>query len=157
MPSRKYAAYKPAAPYFNLVRGALGDLVDGEHFFDVVTEDTIYEVLYDVPGWPRIIRGRADLMAQFRGYVRNIAASICRQSDYSQHRRRPGRRHRIRGPWNDPRDRREVQQSVLLDHQDEEPEDRALERLHGLPRGVERTNGACPIKACIPNNQERLS
>ena len=68
-----YAAYEPAAPYFNLVRGALGDLVDGEHFFDVVTDDIIYEVLYDFPGWPRVIQGRAVLMTQFRGYVDIIA------------------------------------------------------------------------------------
>jgi len=67
-----YKAYKAAAPYFNLVRGALGDLVDGEHFFDIVAADVVYEVRYDFPGWPRIIRGRADLMAQFRGYVDNI-------------------------------------------------------------------------------------
>jgi uncharacterized protein len=73
MPNSKYAAYAPAAPYFDLVRGALGDLVDGEHFFDIVTDDTVYEVLYDVAGWPRIIRGRADLMAAFSGYVDNIA------------------------------------------------------------------------------------
>ena len=72
MPNPKYAAYAAAAPYFNLVRGALGDLVDGEHFFDVVTDDLVYEVLYDVPGWPRIIRGRAELMAQFRGYCDSI-------------------------------------------------------------------------------------
>ncbi len=72
MPSPKYAAYQAAAPYFDLVRGALGDLVDGEHFFDSVADDVIYEVLYDVPGWPRVIRGRADLMAQFRGYCDNI-------------------------------------------------------------------------------------
>lgn len=72
MPSRKYAAYEPAAPYFNLVRDALGDLVQGEHFFDVITEDTIYEVRYEVAGWPRIIRGRTDLMAQFRGYCDHI-------------------------------------------------------------------------------------
>jgi uncharacterized protein len=71
MPS-KYAAYKPADPYFNLIRKALGDLVDGEHFFDVVTDDTIYEVLYEV-GWPRVIRGRNDLMAAFKGYVESIA------------------------------------------------------------------------------------
>ena len=32
MPSRKYDVYKPAKPYFDLVRGALGDLVEGEHF-----------------------------------------------------------------------------------------------------------------------------
>ena len=73
MPKPKYAAYKPADPYFNLVRGALGDLVDGEHFFDVMTDDTLYEVLYDVPGWPRIIKGRTALMAAFRGYVDKIA------------------------------------------------------------------------------------
>jgi uncharacterized protein len=70
--SRPYAAYKPAAPYFDLVRGALGDLVDGEHFFDVVDEHTVYEVLYDLGGWPRIVRGRTDLMARFRGYVEAI-------------------------------------------------------------------------------------
>ena len=68
MSKPKYAAYKAADPYFNLVRRALGDLVDGEHFFDIVTDDTIYEVLYDL-GWPRVIRGRADLMNAFRGYV----------------------------------------------------------------------------------------
>ena len=68
MPNPKYAAYEPAGPYFDLVRGALGNLVDGEHFFDIVNEDTIYEVLYDL-GWPRVIRGRTDLMNAFRGYV----------------------------------------------------------------------------------------
>ena len=58
----KYAAYKPADPYFNLVRRALGDLVDGEHFFGIVAEDIVYEVLYDVAGWPRVIQGRPYLM-----------------------------------------------------------------------------------------------
>lgn len=73
MPNPKYAAYAPAAPYFDLVRSALGGLVDGIHFFDVLTDQTIYEVLYEVPGWPRIIKGRTDLMAAFRSYVDNIA------------------------------------------------------------------------------------
>jgi len=72
MPNPKYAAYQASKPYFELVRGALGDLVDGEHFFDIVTGDVVYEVLYDFPGWPRIIRGRADLMAKFRAYGDHI-------------------------------------------------------------------------------------
>ncbi len=72
MPNADYAAYERAAPYFDLVRHALGDLVDGEHFFDVVTDHSIYEVRYEVPGWPRIIKGRTGLMAAFRGYVDNI-------------------------------------------------------------------------------------
>lgn len=72
MQSPKYAAYEAARPYFDLVRGALGDLVDGEHFFDIVTDDIVYEVLYDFAGWPRIIQGRADLMTHFRGYCDNV-------------------------------------------------------------------------------------
>jgi uncharacterized protein len=72
MSNSKYAAFEAAGPYFDLVRAALGDLVDGEHFFDIVADDVVYEVLYDFPGWPRTIQGRADLMAQFRGYADNI-------------------------------------------------------------------------------------
>jgi ketosteroid isomerase-like protein len=30
-------------------------------------------VLYEVPGWPRLIRGRTELMAAFKGYVKIIA------------------------------------------------------------------------------------
>jgi ketosteroid isomerase-like protein len=73
MANPKYAAYEPAAPYFDLVRGALGDLVDGEHFFDAISDDVVYEVLYEIAGWPRVIRGRTGLMAAFRGYVENVA------------------------------------------------------------------------------------
>jgi ketosteroid isomerase-like protein len=72
MPNIEYAAYEAARPYFDLVRGALGDLVDGEHFFDIITDDVVYEVLYDFPGWPRIVQGRTQLLAQFRGYGDSI-------------------------------------------------------------------------------------
>ena len=71
MPDSKYAAYAGAEPYFALVRNALGDLVDGEHFFDVVADDIAYEVRYDL-GWPRVVRGRSDLMDQFKGYVGSV-------------------------------------------------------------------------------------
>jgi uncharacterized protein len=71
MPKRKYAAYAGAAPYFTLIRKALGDFVDGEHFFDVVADDIAYLVRYDL-GWPRVVRGRAELMNQFEGYVDSI-------------------------------------------------------------------------------------
>jgi ketosteroid isomerase-like protein len=71
MPSRSYTAFKHVEPYFDLARGALGDLVEGAHFFDVVDEKTVYEVLYDL-GWPRVIRGRTALMEQFRDYAKGI-------------------------------------------------------------------------------------
>lgn len=71
MPQANYSTYAGAEPYFALVRKALGDLVDGEHFFDVVADDIAYEVRYDL-GWPRVVRGRAELMHQFKGYVGSI-------------------------------------------------------------------------------------
>ncbi len=71
MPSKKYSAYEGAEPYFDLVRRGLGDLVDGEHFFDIIVDDIAYEVRYDL-GWPRVDLGRADLMRQFEGYVGSI-------------------------------------------------------------------------------------
>jgi uncharacterized protein len=72
MSSPKYTVYEGAKPYFDLVREALGELVDGGHFFDIVADDAVYEVLYDFPGWPRIIEGRAELMARFKAYCNNI-------------------------------------------------------------------------------------
>jgi ketosteroid isomerase-like protein len=68
----EYTAYEASKPYFDLVRGSLGDLVDGEHFFDIVADDVVYEVLYDFPGWPRVVQGRPALVAQFRGYGDSI-------------------------------------------------------------------------------------
>jgi ketosteroid isomerase-like protein len=73
MRNPKYAVYNGAEPYFNLVRRALGDLVDGDHFFDIVADNVVYEVLCEITGWPRVIRGRAGLMAQFGGYCDNVA------------------------------------------------------------------------------------
>jgi uncharacterized protein len=72
MPNPRYTEYRAADPYFNLVRGELGERVDGDHFFDIVSDDVVYEVLYKFPGWPRVVRGRAHLMAQFKSYGDNI-------------------------------------------------------------------------------------
>ena len=143
MPSRMYAAYKPVAPYFELARRALGDLVDGAHFFDLVDDNTVYEVLYDL-GWPRVIRGRTALMAQFRAYAENIEKHRGSSRD-AQDGRRTCRGHRIRGPWIAPGDGHRVQQPLLLDHSGGKPQDRPLAGLHGLARGVERVERAQPV------------
>src|ERR1700733_14514249 len=71
MPSKKYPDYGGAEAYFEVLRTVHWDLVDGEHFFDVVADDIAYEVRYDL-GWPRVIRGRASLMNQFGGYVGSV-------------------------------------------------------------------------------------
>ena len=68
----KYAAFAALDPFFGVIQRGLAGLVDGEHFFDTFAEDALFESLYDFPGWPRRIRGRADLMDRLSGYGGNI-------------------------------------------------------------------------------------
>ena len=72
MPTTKYAAFDALRPFFELVQKGLNDLVDGQHYFDTIADDALFEFLYDFPGWPRTIRGRATLMDQFSGYGKSI-------------------------------------------------------------------------------------
>ena len=72
MTNQKYSDFNPVKPYFDLVRSALGDRVQGEHFFDCASDNIVYEVLYEFPGWPRVIKGKADLMESFQGYGKHI-------------------------------------------------------------------------------------
>jgi ketosteroid isomerase-like protein len=50
----------------------LSGLVDGEHYFDTFADDAIFESRYHFPGWPLIIRGRANLVASLAGYGKTI-------------------------------------------------------------------------------------
>jgi ketosteroid isomerase-like protein len=72
MAKSKYAEFEALKPYTDLMRKGLGDLVDGDHFFDTIEEKALFEFLYEFPGWPRTIRGRANLMDAYSGYGENI-------------------------------------------------------------------------------------
>jgi ketosteroid isomerase-like protein len=47
-------------------------LPPGCDYFDTIAEDAAFEFLYEFPGWPRTIRGRAELMAVYSGYGNSI-------------------------------------------------------------------------------------
>jgi len=68
----KPAGFRALDPLFEIIQKGLEGLVEGEHFFDAIADDALFEFRYDFPGWPKTIRGRADLMAQFSGYGNNI-------------------------------------------------------------------------------------
>jgi ketosteroid isomerase-like protein len=68
----KYTDHKSLTPFFEVILEGLQGLVHGEHFYDTIAEDAVFEFLYDIPGWPRIIRGRASLVDQFSGYGDSI-------------------------------------------------------------------------------------
>jgi ketosteroid isomerase-like protein len=72
MPKAEYAIFEALNPFFNVVLSGLKGLVDGEDYFDIFAEDAIFESRYQFPGWPREIRGRANLMASLAGYGKTI-------------------------------------------------------------------------------------
>ena len=67
-----YSGFKALDPFFDVVMEGLSTFVDGEHYFDTLADNVLFEFLYEFPGWPRTTRGRAGLMALYAGYGRNI-------------------------------------------------------------------------------------
>jgi ketosteroid isomerase-like protein len=72
MTKDEYAVFEALNPFFKVVQKGLRGLVDGKHYFDTFSEDTLFESRYQFPGWPVTIRGRANLMASFSGYGKTI-------------------------------------------------------------------------------------
>jgi uncharacterized protein len=72
MPKTEYAAHDALTPFFAVVMKGLTGLVDGEHYFDTFADDAIFESRYHFPGWPLLIRGRANLVASLAGYGKTI-------------------------------------------------------------------------------------
>ena len=72
MPKAEYAVFEALNPFFEIVQKGLSGLVDGEHYFDTIADDAIFEFRYHFPGWPLSIQGRANLMARYSGYGKNI-------------------------------------------------------------------------------------
>ena len=72
MPKSDYAAFRALDPFFEVVMEGLSKFVDGEHYFDTLHDDVLFEFRYDFPGLPQVTRGRAELVALYSGYGNNI-------------------------------------------------------------------------------------
>ena len=68
----KYKAFAALNPFFEIVQQGLAGQVDGDHYFDTIAEDAVFEFRYVFPGWPQKLRGRKELMALYDGYGNNI-------------------------------------------------------------------------------------
>jgi len=67
-----YSAFRALDPFFSVVMEGLSKYTDGEHYFDTLADDVLFEFRYRTPGWPELIRGRADLMSLYSGYGNSI-------------------------------------------------------------------------------------
>ena len=67
--NRNHPAFnKNAVPFFNIIMEGLKGEVDGEHFWDAVAENAVFEFLYNFPGFANKIEGRKAYMDWFAGY-----------------------------------------------------------------------------------------
>ena len=60
---------KNAEPFFSIIMAGLKKEVDGEHFWDAVAENAVFEFLYNFPGFANKIKGRKAYMDWFAGYT----------------------------------------------------------------------------------------
>src|ERR1700738_3358830 len=67
-PSRT-AIIKPALdPFFDIVMQGLAGTVDGDHYFDTIADDAVFEFRYVFPDFPTRVEGRNALIALYSGY-----------------------------------------------------------------------------------------
>jgi len=55
-------------PFFRVIEQGLAGFVDGEHFFDLLAEDVVFDFIITVPDYPRHVVGRDNLIELYRGY-----------------------------------------------------------------------------------------
>jgi ketosteroid isomerase-like protein len=72
MPNARYEGFEALDPFFEVVQNGLREFVDGEHYFDMIAENAIFEFRYRFPGWPSTVRGRDNLIALYSGYGKSI-------------------------------------------------------------------------------------
>jgi ketosteroid isomerase-like protein len=68
MTNPKYAAFAALDPFFDIVMQGLAGAVDGDHYFDAVADDAVFEYRYHFPDFPSEIVGRDALMDLYAGY-----------------------------------------------------------------------------------------
>lgn len=68
--NRKHPAFREnAEPFYQIIMEGLKGEVDGEHFWDAVDENAVFEFLYNFQGFPNKIEGRKAYMDWFGGYT----------------------------------------------------------------------------------------
>lgn len=55
-------------PFFKIIREGLDGLVDGEDYFDLLSEDVVFEYVISVPDYPRRVEGRQSVIDLYRDY-----------------------------------------------------------------------------------------
>ena len=69
--------FRALEPFFRVIEEGLDGLVDGGHFFDLLADDVVFEFIITVPGYPRRVEGRQNLIEIYRGYHQAFFLDRC--------------------------------------------------------------------------------
>ena len=69
--------FRALDPFFRTIEQGLAGHVDGDHFFDMLAQDVIFDFIITVPNYPRHIVGRDNLIELYRGYGSTFFLDRC--------------------------------------------------------------------------------
>ena len=69
--------FRALDPFFRIIEQGLAEFVDGDHFFDLLAQDVVFDFIITVPNYPRHIVGRDNLIELYRGYGSTLFLDRC--------------------------------------------------------------------------------
>jgi ketosteroid isomerase-like protein len=106
--------FKALEPFFRIIEQGLDGLADGEHFFDLLAEDVVFEYIITTPGYPRHVEGRQAVAELYRRYGDTIVVDRCHDLAVHHDPNTGRRRARVRLTRSGRCDRNSLRQPVHL-------------------------------------------
>ena len=69
--------FRALEPFFRIIKQGLDGLADGEHFFDLLAEDVMFDYIITIPDYPRHVEGRSTVAGLYRPYGTTIVLDRC--------------------------------------------------------------------------------
>ena len=69
--------FRALEPFFRIIEEGLKGLVEGDHFFELLAEDVVFDYVITVPGYPRQVVGRAAIVELYRPYGQALFLDRC--------------------------------------------------------------------------------
>ena len=69
--------FRALNPFFRIIEQGLQGLADGDHFFELLADDVVFDFVITVPDYPRQVVGRDNLIELYRGYGSTFFLDRC--------------------------------------------------------------------------------
>jgi ketosteroid isomerase-like protein len=69
--------FRALDPFFRIIEQALAGIADGDHFFDLLADDIVFDYIITIPDYPRHVVGRAAVAELYRPYGQMFVLDRC--------------------------------------------------------------------------------